>query len=433
MGREQFDFEAVSGRTDEGRTVSYKSPAPEPLMMGANYDRTAPRKYVRMHLLGQEGARLMWGRWVSAPYGGTQGQWFTQLFTQHDGPDDREGVFPAVIEMFAGEPAIATTDLLNIRDNESDARRAVAVKVVTVHGHEDFLFSDGRPDRTRVIDAGPQTVTASGEYAYISTDRRGLRQASLVAGQTLEKPGVVIIQPQTAAYTGTIKTIDHLRRSFTLDSDLPGELIGHAVWEVGNDQHRTSLEIPKVRGRKLDFRKGLELVSTRVVSVDRQAGEVVGRLVSILMGAEEDNGMKPGMTSGLWASNEDLTKWWQCEYTGGSRDNGYTYKLTGSPIGEKDFPVGGTLRIWELGPGDQARLATRVNLRRNERHPDRYELSANVACRIALPATAAGYEHSADGLTWEPIPTESRDGMLWLTFTPETLQNGERHLRPTQH
>jgi hypothetical protein len=36
-----------------------------------------------------------------------------------------------------------------------------------------------------------------------------------------------------------------------------------------------------------------------------------------------------------------MTKWWKCKYLGGSRDEGYRYKLTGVPLTADDFPANG--------------------------------------------------------------------------------------------
>jgi hypothetical protein len=439
LGREPWTFQARSGRIDEGKTKQFKCSPPEPLMYGRDYDPASPRKFVRLHLLDQAGARLLWGRWVSAPYTSTYGHWFTQLYAMHDGDQDRQSAFAAVIETYAGSPAIASVKSLAVDGNEADALRAVAVEVKTPSGRRDVLVADGRPDRTRKVRLGvDRRMTAAGRYAMVSTDEQGLRQAGIVGGRKLVVPGVVSIQPETAAYAGTIWKIDHLRRTFELDADVPGKLVGRSFWEVGNDGHRTSLEVLKVEpagsqgGSTVHFRKGLELVCTRVRSADPATGVVVGKLASVQMGLPEDNGLKPGMTDGLWASDERMTKWWRCTYTGGTRTDGYRYQLTGAPVGARDFPVGGAIRIWELGATDRAELATFVSLRRHPLHPGLLELSANVPCTVALPAKGApdGYEMSFDRLTWKAVDGK-RSGPMWsLALSAEALGSGRVLIRP---
>jgi hypothetical protein len=152
------------------------------------------------------------------------------------------------------------------------------------------------------------------------------------------------------------------------------------------------------------------------------------------MGSDEDNRRKPGMTEGLWASNEAMTKWWRCAYTGGSRAEGYFYKLTGSPVTEKDFPVGGTLRLWELGAGDDVRLETFVGLRRSPINSDEYQLSSNVACSLTLAVKSFGpaLECSTDRLKWTRLAGEATADKVTYKFSEEMLGTGTIHLRSVE-
>ena len=229
-----------------------------------------------------------------------------------------------------------------------------------------------------------------------------------------------------------------------IPSDFDGlgsQHINHSFLNVGNDKHRTSLEILDVKGSQVRFRKGLDIVTTRVVAVDEAEGVVTGRLVSILMGTQEDNGMTPGMTDGLWATNDAMTKWWKCTYTGGTRQDGYTYKLTpvdvpgiaSGPVTKKDFPLQGALRIWELGPTDTIRLETFVNVRRFPLDDRIYEVTANVPCRVGLPADKAlkGYEMSSDRVTWTPIEHQNVKGLWQFDLTEKQLET-DCYLRPAK-
>jgi hypothetical protein len=437
LGRDPFTFKTKGGRLDEGKEKEFKCAAPEPLMLGANFNPDAPRKYTRLHLLGQSKARCLWGKWLSAADGGTVGQWFTQLHVMQDGDQDRESVFPAVIEMYDGEPAIRSARLLEIAGNEADAQRAVAVEVKTANGHTDILADDGRPGKNRKVAlVGGKTLAMNARFAYVSTDSNGLRQASMARGTELDCPGVIRILTRQPAYEGAIAVVNHQDRFLELAVSVPRKLVGASSWDVGNTQHRTSLEVTGAtegagRRTRLSFRKSLELVCTRVTGVNVEDGVVTGRLVSITMGSEEDNGMKPGMTRGLRASNEAMTKWWMCEYRGGSRDQGYAYKLTGAPIEDGDFPVNGAIRIWEIGEGDTAELATFAGIRRSPEYAGLYEITANVPFTLALPAPQFGgvIEVSADQTAWTRVKSALKDGMAILDFTEELLGNGRLFLR----
>lgn len=435
LGRKPFEFTANRG----GSEKNYRAPAPEQQMRGATYDPGSPRKHIRLHLLEQKGAKLLWGRWVSAPYthvgkGFGYGMQFMNLHVMHDGQNDRESVFTAIIETYAGEkPAVDSVVTLPVTPAETGAFRPVAVKVITTNGHQDLLFADGDPGTLRTIQTGTEAMRAKGRYAYISTDGNGLRQASLAGGTEVALSGTVALKASLPAYKGNILSLDYYKREIGLDIKLPKGLIGNSFWDVGNKDHGTSLQVLKTKGRKLFFRKGLEIVSTRVRSVDEKKGIVTGKLVSILMGASEDNGLKPGMTKGLWASNEDLSSWWRCEYLGGTRKEGYRYRLTGNKkVTSADFPVNGAIRIFELEVGDHARLETFVSLRRIQSAPVLYLLQANTACSISLPKQDApgGYEISVDKHNWAALSSVDNKKMCEIKMTTEQLGTGKIFLRP---
>lgn len=437
MGREPFTFTTKGGGIDEGKLKQFKCSAPEQLMLGKNYNAASPRRFTRLHLLDQKGARCLWGKWVSASEGGTTGQWFTQLHVMRDGTQHRESVFPAVIETYAGDPAVKETRLLSIAGNEQDAQRAVAVAVATTNGHADVLFDDGRPGTPRKVGLPEgKSLDVNARFAYVSTDANGLRQAGISNGALLDYPGLVRIQPLQPSYKGTVRSVDHLERTMDISGVAPARLVGVSWWDVGNDLHRTSVEVTRAdaagnAATRLHFRKGLELVCTRVMTVDAAKGVVTGKLVSIQMGSEEDNGMKPGMISGLQASNEAMTKWWTCEYLGGSREEGYQYKLTGAPISQADFPVNGAIRIWETGVGDTAELATYAGIRRHPADNALYEVTANVPFKLTLPPGQfqGNLEVSTDRAAWTPMKTAVENGRTIVDFTEQALAGGRLFLR----
>ena len=142
--------------------------------------------------------------------------------------------------------------------------------------------------------------------------------------------------------------------------------------------------------------------------------------------------MKPGMTAGFWATNDEMKEWWKCAYQGGSRDEGYTYTLDGRPITEKDFPVQGAFRVFELGASDTMALATHVSVRRHAL-PEILEVEANVAAEIRLAgADVAGISWSTDRVAWAPLAVRQEGGMLAFSLTESILGKGRLYLRLEQ-
>ncbi|MDP6112133.1 MAG: hypothetical protein QGG53_09735, partial [Planctomycetota bacterium] len=278
-------------------------------------------------------------------------------------PTSTESVFVSLIEPYAGEPSITSQRELTVADNETDARRAVAVEVKTKHGRTDLLFADGRTGKTRKVSG--VSVQVSGEYAYVSTDQQGLRQATLTGGTLLETQDLKI-EVETARYGATVTKVNYLDRIVTLKGKIPERLAGH-YFEVGNDLHKTSYEVSTIKNRlfgktELTLRKGMEIMRTRVRSADPKTGKVKGAIAMMHL---------RGRDSGLVASNDALTNFWRVEYTGGNRHYGHNFNLTpmdpdsqAPAFAAADFPAGEGIRIWEFGVGDTFSIQTGASLQR---------------------------------------------------------------------
>lgn len=418
--------------THRGKTHTVRGA--EPANMGKSFDPSSPRKFTRLHLLGEPSARILRGTWFNSPYtlGYRLMNWFDCIFVQKRSEESQESAFVALIEPYAGEPFIEDCKLLEVLGNESDARRAVAVQVEIKENAEvgrmartDICFSDGRPDRVRTV----SRMKLSGEFAFVSTDKEGLRQATLVGGTVLETPYLSIKLPLTH-YTATIETVDYLGRKALLDKELPSKLLGRTFAEVGNPDHWTSLEVSRIEGNTLHFRKGVELVTTRVVSVDEEKAIVRGRLGVPVLGIEERVNGKllqhplPGLEAGLTASNDNRTRFFKCEFLGGNRQEGYEYRLTGATVRRDDFPVHSALRVYEFGPGDTLRITSFASLRRVQK--GLYELSANTPLTLSLRGESV--EVSPDQKGWQRLEASPEGGRLSISL-PEELLTTPLYLR----
>ena len=200
------------------------------------------------------------------------------------------------------------------------------------------------------------------------------------------------IEVDATSYGGTITAIDYLKRRVTIDGHVPKRLTGH-FFEAGGDYHKTSFEVDGIEpvdgGTVLHLRKGLEIMRTRLRSVDAKAGTVVGAIAMIRV---------RGRDKGLVASTDDMKKWWRVEYTGGSRHDGHVFKLshlapnaTGPVFSEADSPSGAGLSVWEFGAGDSIRIKTGVSLRR--RGDGAFEVYATAPFKLTMPIMTIGARH----------------------------------------
>jgi hypothetical protein len=367
---------------------------------------TALRKYTRLHLFDAAGLNIMHGIAAdvddAAHINPDVPQYAARcLFAQRASDQPLDSVFVAIIEPYAGEPFITHRKLLAIENNETDAFRAAAVEIQTANGRTDLCFSDGRPDKSRKL---PEGVEAAGEFAFLSRDSAGLRQATLTGG-TLLKSDQIELKIAHRQYFGTISRLDYAQRLVQVTGvpALP-ELAGSTFY-MGTDQHPACFTVDRVTGgsagTQLHIKQGLETMRARIEEVDRQAGRV---RTNIAMARY------PGREMGLVATGPDTRTTWRARFDGGNRHEGFWFALTGSSIGRNDLPVGSKLSLWELGEGDSVILRTGVSLRRTDKG-DVWEVYANTAFTVTFPGVAK-LEWSADG------------GKTWLALKPAAIGPG---------
>lgn len=358
---------------------------------------TTPRKHMRLHLFDQSGARILHGIVVDKQDAAascltrrhTSGRC---IFVQRDHDEEADAVFVALWEPYAGEPFIAGRRLLEVAGNESDARRATAVEVLTTDGQRHVTFTDGRPGSRRRVEGG---ITVASEYAFVGSDATGLRHVAMVGGDLLDA-GRIRIEAPAREHRGRVVEIDLQRRRLRVRG-LPGwkHLRGGHL-ECGNDEHLTTLQVSAVEPEEdgtvtLACREGLEIMRARVIAADRDAGIVTTNIAML---------RRRGRDAGLVATGEDLEKRWRVRFLGGDRHEGFRFRLEGAPVTPADFPVMGRFSVWELGVGDTVSFKTGVSLRRTE--PGVWSVQATAPFRVAL---GGDIEASTDGRTWKAVPT----------------------------
>ncbi|MEI8311474.1 MAG: hypothetical protein WCH98_12035, partial [Verrucomicrobiota bacterium] len=335
-------------------------------------DESSPRKFTRLSLLDAGGTRALWADTVSNKFDYR----FTCLMAQKHG-DNLESAFTALIEPYAGEPLITSKKSLRVEKNESDALRAVAVEVVTRNGHTDAILMDGRPDRVRDFAASGSAISASGEFAYLSKDKDGLRQASLTGGTLLKSPDIEI-RTARREYTGKVVAADYHQKSLEIDSLWPAAATG-GVFEIGTPEKWTSYTstriAPSSQGSTLTVSGGADQYNSPILTVS--GSDTVNCSLRMALAP------LPGQINGWVASNEQMTKFWRANVI-----NAGQFQLVGGPVAESDFAPTGRLRLWEYGVGDTVRQSTMVSVRRGDGKT--YTATGNVDAEI----TIRGKKHS---------------------------------------
>jgi len=344
---------------------------------GPNYSDDLPRRFTRLHLLDAKGARAMRGSLNCKNFKYD----FANLFVQKAADKEpHETTFVALIEPFVGEPFITSKRLLKVQVGAIDglpknladpAYNPVAVQVNTANGHTDILFADGIPSVGRLIPEARMHV--SGEFACLSTDRDGLRLATIAGGTLLEAPGIKL-QPAQRERTGKVVKVDYLTKTLWIDQAWPAST-RPSVFEIGVPGHWTTYTALDVRPdgnlTRITVENGADYFRSAVEEVNAEKGTVRCALGPTM-------GNRPGINKAWVASDDDATTFWRADLVGDK-----TFKLTGGPVTKEAFGKAGVLRLWEYGVGDTVRQSTFASVRRIA--PGQFELTADVDVTLTLP------------------------------------------------
>jgi len=386
LGQLELDEKKSAGDAPEiieatWRMTRDKTAGNEQAMARAIWDEAAPRKYTRLHVLGQQGARVLTGALNCR-------QWkysFTSLFVQQRSAAQSDALFPAIIEPYVGEPFIVSRRLLSVRDNENDALRAVALEVQTKNGHTDMLFADGRPEKVREVRGSKSALSVSGEFAYYSTDQDGLRQATLTGGRLLQTPAVTLKLAERER-TGKVIQADVAGKTMVIDQVWPtAALLNQSDFEVGTPGRMTTYTIGTARASAktttLTVTGGGVFYISRVKAVNAEKKQVQC-VLALPNTTKEDPRPCPGEDKRWVAANEKLTKFWRADYLGPDAETGnYVFQLDGA-VSAADFGPEGGFCLLEYGAGDTVRQSASASLRRVA--PDTYELTADGEVEVTL-------------------------------------------------
>ena len=343
--------------------------------MGPDFDEKSPRKFIRLHLLGHAGDEVYGARAVclnGSPYSNEN------LYLKSKNPTGKN-IFPAVFEPFAGEPFIQSTRLLTPEKSLGDSLAPVAIEVRLINGRRDIIYLAPREAGPTVI---PGVGTFQGEYALVSYDAQGVRQAVLAGGTKLEANGISVTT-EIPAYTGILRSIDYRKRTAEFSNPLPPEA-ANAVLEIGTDARPTSYAVAQAEGTKVKFLQGMDFAMSRIEQITTdglQQPSAVSQAPSWRVDPKAPSAQPvlrspvnviPGMTV---TDDRQETYWkWATEAT---QTN---LVLAGAAAPQKVFKPGDALWVWEIGPSDPYRLPVQVNVVRQA--DGQYKTTANAPVKV---------------------------------------------------
>lgn len=426
-------------------------------LLQAGYDPDSPHKFLRLHMLDTQGMTVERAQLQTHKPAKNQ---MTMIGVIHKpAARNRGSAFINIIEPFAGQPIITSTRSLHVKDNELDARRAVAIHVKTVNHHDDLLMADGRPEKIRELEGG---VSFAGEFALLSLDDQGLRLASITGGTLLHGPGIRM-SVQRRALEGHVVQVDYREKKIVIDQPWPARNSRQLV-EIGHDRKMTSYTMtaiqPQGNQTELTALRGADFMSSpiarmmitpakktaasaKVTTTDTPAtaevaeasdgnaedeqpeesdttplpavvGPVTNRIIASL-GLVPKPGV--GRRVGWVVSNGDATRFWRADVAGN------TYTLEGDvPISESDFAPTREVRLWEYGVGDKVTQRTTASISRLAHQT--YRVQATDDITLSLPGSTL--ELSRDGgQSWFESGQASEG---WVTIRLSADQTAEASL-----
>jgi hypothetical protein len=369
--------------------LSVTTVAAEQSMLGSDYNASSPRKYTKVTLFDHPDENILVGNLFSAAYKMNIPILYVQQrqpVTTYAAMQEKQNVYPAIIEAYEGDSNILNSRSLSIENNETDALKAVALEVTTKEGRKDTLFSDGR-NVLRSIDNA--AIMINGKFGCYSEDASGFKSVKLVGASELVK-GNISIKPDASMYKGTIASVDYKNKKICLNETWPENILNGQELHIYNSDRHCAYKLENVTnagsGSVLSFNNPAEAGELGIKTLTADTAEVDYNLVL----ADNANRNK-----GFTATNEKGTKAWKLQKT-----TDYKYKLIGSlPVlsdfTDEDSDGKASIMVYDFGAGDSVEIPTSVLLKKTGQ--DIYLIKSDTAVTITLPGTGRMLAQSEGG------------------------------------
>lgn len=233
-----------------------------------NYFEPDRQAVTRLLLFGQKDQTVLVGNAYSKYYKYD----YPFFYLYKKGRKDLTSVFPAVIEMFAGEPFIASAKPLLIPQN--DALGATAVEVETTTGRRDFLYSSGNIEEHNKVG---DTHSVAGRFAFVATSKEGqLQEAKLVGGLHLETPEITIRVPR-ARLEWKVAKVDYPQRTVELETPI-SPVFANTTIHINNGHRLHAFNIEAVDGKKVVLKEYPAFYKSNLLVMGDKPNSIVGEI-----------------------------------------------------------------------------------------------------------------------------------------------------------
>ncbi len=359
FGAPQPAFE-LDGVSPEGNNILEPQEAASDGAVWADWTHDQSDTHLRLSLLGAPGRR-----YFTAKYGKPDSPPI-RFFFPEDEAADGAGEFVALWQPYQGQPFVESIERLELEAAGPESEfRPFGVRVTLDGGQLDTFLYGGDPTATLRGDG----FEFQGSFGYWSEQNGQLRCLHLVDGRRLLRNGVGV-SDAPSALQATVTAVDLSANDVTLDRELPGgaELAGQMLY-LRAGEHRSAWRILAVGEDRHTLRlehTGL-LFRSRLMEI---GGDNMVLTTELPLPIEASGGFKAGYYDGTLVTGEDHRARHRVVRVEGDR------VFLDSPCQEADFPDADgdgrrMVMIYEIGPGDKARLPGSVFIRRGKQGSER--------------------------------------------------------------
>jgi hypothetical protein len=403
LGRTANAFDMTNG---DGSELSGTTFAAEQSMYGTDYNAASPRKYTTVTMFGRAGDKVLTGTAYSSAYHFAEPNVYLQSGTggtYTPSSNQRDDVYPAIIEGYAGSSQITDSSQLTVTPNESDALQAVALIATTTAGDTDIMISDGRTT-TRNVGG---LLTFNGGFGFYQSNAGAFKSMRLVGGTELtNSAGTISIKPSVGVASSTVSWVDYTNQKIYTTTPIPTTMAGKD-FHIYNANHQTSYTIttiaPSGSGSVLTYKNPADIAQLDIVSL---SGSTLTASSSWTLDYVANR------NKGFTATNESGTKIFKLDDASTGGGPTYTISATTS-ISQGDFTDADgdgvtSAIVYDFGYGDTIQAASNVSLT----DPNQiYTINNDVDTTVTLPGTGT-IQLSSDQVTWNSLTTTQGDGVV---------------------
>lgn len=283
------------------------------------------RIFARWRLFGREGDRLFAANGYSQQYRYDM----SFLYVQRPDAGPEGTVYPALAEIYQGQPVVQSARMLPVADGGTGAERTVAMEIALPDGVTDICLS-GLPDgQARPVEGG---ITFDGLFGMVRRDGQGLARVDLVGGSVITGEGFNI-RPARPEFNGTVVQTMPDENACIVEGDFDGvDMVNRLVLLVSPDGQAYAYTVTSVEpiedGRAVvRLKEKMKIFQSVVEHVDEEA-----RTVSVVAEPYDLKAHQRAYDNSE-VSNESLSKRWNSHITCDSR-----WMKVKTPVREEDIP-----------------------------------------------------------------------------------------------